>query len=177
MCIVSDGRAKINARTLSVLAAMGVYQDGVAKNTVAGKPVTAHIYEYTTQLSINPDLQVRTAQDGVVPVQVLFCLKEKKYRLSPPLHCLADDMIATAQRRSTVTGKSTCPAVPFLKAHMTCGRWFFNAFAPILQPNVCVLLDVGTQPGPTSIYKLWKTCVSPEVDIDRSPDETGTGST
>jgi len=49
VCIVSDGRAKINARTLSVLAAMGVYQDGVAKNEVAGKPVTAHIYEYTTQ--------------------------------------------------------------------------------------------------------------------------------
>lgn len=49
VCIVSDGRAKINARTLSVLAAMGVYQDGVAKNVVAGKPVTAHIYEYTTQ--------------------------------------------------------------------------------------------------------------------------------
>jgi chitin synthase len=36
-------------------------------------------------------------------------------------------------------------------------RWFFNAFGPILQPNVCVLLDVGTQPGPSSIYKLWKT--------------------
>lgn len=49
VCIVSDGRAKINSRTLSVLAAMGVYQDGVAKNVVAGKPVTAHIYEYTTQ--------------------------------------------------------------------------------------------------------------------------------
>lgn len=47
VCIVSDGRAKINSRTLSVLAAMGVYQDGVAKNVVAGKPVTAHIYEVT----------------------------------------------------------------------------------------------------------------------------------
>ena len=35
-------------------------------------------------------------------------------------------------------------------------RWFFNAFGPILQPNVCVLLDVGTMPGPGSIYHLWK---------------------
>ena len=26
-------------------------------------------------------------------------------------------------------------------------RWFFNAFGPVLNPNVCVLLDVGTQPG------------------------------
>jgi len=26
----------------------------------------------------------------------------------------------------------------------------------MLQPNVCVLLDVGTMPGPGSIYHLWK---------------------
>ena len=31
VCIVSDGRQKINSRTLSVIAAMGAYQDGVAK--------------------------------------------------------------------------------------------------------------------------------------------------
>ncbi len=31
VCIVSDGRAKINSRTLSVIATMGAYQDGVAK--------------------------------------------------------------------------------------------------------------------------------------------------
>jgi chitin synthase len=36
-------------------------------------------------------------------------------------------------------------------------RWFFNAFGPILQPIVCVLLDVGTMPGPGSIYHLWKS--------------------
>ncbi|KAH9165904.1 chitin synthase-domain-containing protein [Lactarius sanguifluus] len=34
--------------------------------------------------------------------------------------------------------------------------WFFNAFDPILQPNVCVLLDVGTRPDSSSIYHLWK---------------------
>ena len=31
VCIVSDGRSKVNARTLSTIAAMGIYQDGVAK--------------------------------------------------------------------------------------------------------------------------------------------------
>ena len=31
VCIVSDGRQKINSRTLSVLATMGVYQEGIAK--------------------------------------------------------------------------------------------------------------------------------------------------
>ena len=31
VCIVSDGRQKINSRTLSVIATMGAYQDGIAK--------------------------------------------------------------------------------------------------------------------------------------------------
>jgi chitin synthase len=45
VCVVSDGRAKINPRTRAVLAAMGVYQDGIAKQYVNKKEVTAHIYE------------------------------------------------------------------------------------------------------------------------------------
>lgn len=45
VCVVSDGRAKINPRTRAVLAAMGVYQDGIAKQQVNGNDVTAHIYE------------------------------------------------------------------------------------------------------------------------------------
>lgn len=45
VCVISDGRAKINPRTRGVLAAMGVYQDGIAKQQVNGKDVTAHIYE------------------------------------------------------------------------------------------------------------------------------------
>nr|VWO98184.1 Uncharacterized protein [Ganoderma boninense] len=120
VCIVSDGRQKINSRTLSVIAAMGAYQDGVAKNVVNGKPVAAHIYEYTTQISVTPSMKLEGAERGIVPVQILFCLKEKNQKK--------------------------------INSH----RWFFNAFGPILQPNVCVLLDVGTMPGPTSIYHLWK---------------------
>ena len=43
-------------------------------------------------------------------------------------------------------------------------RWFFNAFGPILEPKVCVLLDVGTKPGPGSIYHLWKAFdINPNV--------------
>ena len=45
VCIVSDGRAKINPRTRAVLAGLGVYQDGIAKQQVNAKEVTAHIYE------------------------------------------------------------------------------------------------------------------------------------
>ena len=45
VCVVSDGRGKINPRTRSVLAGMGCYQEGIAKSSVNNKPVTAHIYE------------------------------------------------------------------------------------------------------------------------------------
>ncbi|KAF9584922.1 Chitin synthase, class 1 [Lunasporangiospora selenospora] len=120
VCIVSDGRSKINPKTLNVLAAMGVYQDGIAKNIVNDKPVTAHIYEYTTQVSIDPEMGRSGHDKGYVPVQILFCLKEKNAKK--------------------------------LNSH----RWFFNAFGQVLRPNVCVLLDVGTRPGATSIYHLWK---------------------
>ncbi|KAF9269343.1 glycosyltransferase family 2 protein [Marasmius fiardii PR-910] len=120
VCIVSDGRQKINSRTLSVIAAMGAYQDGVAKNLVNGKPVTAHIYEFTSQISVTPSLKIEGPEKGHMPVQIIFCLKEKNQKK--------------------------------INSH----RWFFNAFGPILNPNVCVLLDVGTMPGPTSIYHLWK---------------------
>lgn len=65
-------------------------------------------------------MKIEGAERGLVPVQIIFCLKEKNQKK--------------------------------INSH----RWFFNAFGPILQPNVCVLLDVGTMPGPTSIYHLWK---------------------
>jgi hypothetical protein len=41
VCIVADGRLKINPRTRSVIAALGAYQDGPAKNVVNGKPVVS----------------------------------------------------------------------------------------------------------------------------------------
>jgi len=41
-------------------------------------------------------------------------------------------------------------------ANTACPQWFFNAFGPILQPNICILLDVGTRPEAKSIYHLWK---------------------
>ncbi|OCL11207.1 glycosyltransferase family 2 protein [Glonium stellatum] len=80
VCVVSDGRAKINPRTRAVLAAMGVYQDGIAKQTVNGKDVTAHIYEYTTQMQLEIKKGVVNVKKGNTPVQMLFCLKEKNQK-------------------------------------------------------------------------------------------------
>jgi chitin synthase len=80
VCVVSDGRAKINPRTRAVLAAIGVYQDGIAKQQVNGEDVTAHIYEYTTQMAIEIKKGVVQVKKGNVPVQMLFCLKEKNQK-------------------------------------------------------------------------------------------------
>ena len=120
VCIVSDGRRKVHPRTLDALAAMGIYQDGIAKNLVNQREVTAHVYEYTTQVSLDSDLKFKGAEKGIVPCQMIFCLKEKNAKK--------------------------------LNSH----RWFFNAFGKALSPNVCILLDVGTKPGPKSLYHLWK---------------------
>lgn len=80
VCIISDGRGKVHPRTLNALAAMGVYQDGIAKNIVNQKEVTAHVYEYTTQVSLDADLKFKGAEKGIVPCQMIFCLKEKNQK-------------------------------------------------------------------------------------------------
>lgn len=74
VCIVSDGRSKVNKRTLQVLSLMGCYQEGVAKDEVGGKDVTAHIFEYTTSVIVTDTGEV---SQGACPVQVIFCLKEQ----------------------------------------------------------------------------------------------------
>ncbi len=81
VCVVSDGRAKINERTKAVLAGLGVYQDGIAKQQVNGKDVTAHVYEYTTQVGLElKGTQVHLKPRTNTPIQMLFCLKEKNQK-------------------------------------------------------------------------------------------------
>jgi len=130
VCIVSDGRKKINAKVLDSLEIMGVYQKDVMKNQVNGKDVTAHIFEYTVQTCFDENMNLCGPDKGYTPVQVIFCLKEKNAKK--------------------------------INSH----RWFFNAFGRILNPEVCVLIDVGTKPTHDSIYHLWKA-------FDSDPDIGG----
>ncbi|KAF7627005.1 hypothetical protein AFLA_012947 [Aspergillus flavus NRRL3357] len=94
--------------------------EGIAKNIVNQKQVNAHVYEYTTQVSLDSDLKFKGAEKGIMPCQVIFCLKEHN------------------------------------KKKLNSHRWFFNAFGRALQPNICILLDVGTKPSSTALYHLWK---------------------
>ncbi|KAJ7703253.1 glycosyltransferase family 2 protein [Mycena rosella] len=131
VCIVADGRRKVHPRVLDCLTLLGVYQPGGPMlNSINKQDVTAHLFEYTTSFAIDSNLKFKYPDKGIVPTQIIFCMKEKNQKK--------------------------------INSH----RWFFNAFAPLLQasfapifhspPNVCVLLDVGTRPGPTAIYRLWK---------------------
>ncbi|KHN96678.1 chitin synthase 1 [Metarhizium album ARSEF 1941] len=81
VCLVFDGIEKADKNTLDVLATVGVYQDGVIKKDVDGKETVAHVFEYTSQLSVTPSQQlIRPTGDSpqnLPPVQFIFCLKQK----------------------------------------------------------------------------------------------------
>ncbi|MCJ1305405.1 Chitin synthase, class 2 [Hypocenomyce scalaris] len=124
VCLVFDGIDPCDKDTLDVLATIGVYQDAVMKRDLDGKETAAHIFEYTTQLSVTASQQlIRPHDDGpttLPPVQMIFCLKQKNSKK--------------------------------INSH----RWLFNAFGRILNPEVCILLDAGTKPGPKSLLALWE---------------------
>ncbi|KAG9238120.1 putative chitin synthase G [Amylocarpus encephaloides] len=124
VCLVFDGIDPCDKSTLDILATIGIYQDGVMKKDVDGKETVAHIFEYTTQLSVTANQQlIRPTDDSAStfpPVQMMFCLKQKNTKK--------------------------------INSH----RWLFNAFGRLLNPEVCILLDAGTKPGPKSLLSLWE---------------------
>jgi chitin synthase len=81
VCLVFDGLENTDKNVLDVLATIGIYQDGVMKKSVNDKPTVAHIFEYTSQLSVTPGQQlIRPMDDGpstLPPVQFIFCLKQQ----------------------------------------------------------------------------------------------------
>ncbi|KAJ2992566.1 hypothetical protein NUW58_g2121 [Xylaria curta] len=126
VCLIFDGIEKADKIVLDVLATIGVYQDGVVKKDVDGKETVAHVFEFTSQLSITPNQQlIRPSADpedpkNLPPVQMIFCLKQKNSKK--------------------------------INSH----RWLFTAFGRILNPEVLILIDAGTKPGPRSLLALWE---------------------
>jgi len=81
VCLVFDGIDPCDKGTLDLLATIGIYQDGVMKKDIDGVETVAHIFEYTTQLSVTPNQQLIRPHDDsastLPPVQMMFCLKQK----------------------------------------------------------------------------------------------------
>ena len=83
VCIVSDGRLKINEKSLALISSLGCYQDGFAKDEINGKKVGMHVYEHTTMMNITDvtenGIELKCNQ-STVPIQLLFALKEKNQK-------------------------------------------------------------------------------------------------
>lgn len=126
VCIISDGRTKIHPRTLALLQVMGLYQE----------PLT------TTR-----------AKEG----------EENKEENNEKVkaHLFEATTVVTVDHRGNIEPSPVPIQVLFClkeenEKKINSHRWAFNAFCPVLEPNVCVLLDVGTKPTDESIYALWK---------------------
>lgn len=133
VCLIFDGIDKVDKNVFDVLATVGIYQDGVVKKDVDGKETVAHIFEYTSQISVTPDQQlIRPSRGGdssrnLAPVQLMFCLKQKNSKK--------------------------------INSH----RWLFNAFGRLLNPEVAILIDAGTKPGRRSLLALWEAFYNDKV--------------
>jgi len=62
--------------------------------------------------------------------------------------------------KTVSTGAVPCQIIFCLKEKnqkkVNSHRWALQAFGRIVDPKLCVFLDISTEPGPTSIYHLWK---------------------
>ncbi|KAJ3322669.1 Chitin synthase, class 1 [Boothiomyces sp. JEL0866] len=122
ICLVADGRTKINSKTLAVIGLLGIYQEGLIKTKIDDRDVSAHLFEYTTNVSLDMNYNIKKGNTSNSPIQ-----NAKK-----------------------------------INSH----RWFFNAFGAMLNPKVCILIDVGTKPTEKSFYYLWR-------EFDAHPNVAG----
>ncbi|KAF8655299.1 hypothetical protein AX16_003197 [Volvariella volvacea WC 439] len=84
VALIIDGLEAMDKSVLDLLATVGVYQDGVMKKQIDGKDTVAHIFEYTTQLSVDaiPQLVLPQGDDtnNLVPVQIILVVKAKNQK-------------------------------------------------------------------------------------------------
>jgi hypothetical protein len=109
VCIVSDSCEKIDSRTLSVVAAIGAYQEGIATDVVYGKPSVAHLYEFTTQSAYGRYLFSQLSYVPLVSVS-----PSNKIKCSEKGYCSCADAKRRKTRRSILTTGSLTHLVPFL---------------------------------------------------------------
>ena len=130
VCVMLDGREKANKTTLQYAEAHGFFDHDLVNETVKMRKVTEEEKKKGKQpFDVRMHLFEYTAQ-----------LKEDENfeQRFPPLQII----FALKEFNG---GK--------LDSHL----WFFNAFADQLNPKYTFLLDVGTQPRPRAIWKLYRS--------------------
>ena len=74
--IVADGRKKVHPKVLDMLEILGVFVPKLARTTIDQRAVSAHIFEFTTQVCISEGYEILNHADGIVPMQILYLMKE-----------------------------------------------------------------------------------------------------
>ncbi|KAF2639665.1 hypothetical protein P280DRAFT_428938 [Massarina eburnea CBS 473.64] len=124
--ITIDGLAAADPGALDLLAAIGVYRHGVLKPELHGKKVRAHMFEYTTQLTITECLDLQGPEKSIIPsltsapVQFILLVKND--------NC----------------GK------------LNSYRWLYDSVSRITNPEVVVHLDTGTKIEPPAVLRIWE---------------------
>ncbi|KAJ5713817.1 uncharacterized protein N7483_010998 [Penicillium malachiteum] len=79
--VVMDGIDPSDSGTLDTLATIGVFQEDIMKKAVNGKETVAHIFEYTTQLSVTENQELVQPQNddpmSFPPIQMILCIKQR----------------------------------------------------------------------------------------------------
>ena len=68
ICIVSDGRAVVNRKTLAVLGLLGAYQEGLLATQIESRKVDAHLFEYTSHVNLDSEYKMKPPADEIPPV-------------------------------------------------------------------------------------------------------------
>ena len=154
LTLIADGLQSMDTSVMDILATMGVYQDGVLKKAVDGKPTVAHIFE-VSGLHLSQNRGFMSVEHSVHDATVDRC--------NAPTCAAASGQPGQpgSSHAQTMRGISFTHQVPVqmifvLKQanskKINSHRWLFNALGRQLRPEICVLLDAGTKPGRKAIY-------------------------
>jgi chitin synthase len=124
--IVSDGRQKINPRVLTVLNVMGCYAGGLMRTSVDNKAVKAHLFEFTTQVGVDRQGLTLVHRRGNNHIK----------------HIVPTQIIFVLKEKNAKK----------INSH----KWFFEAICETINPEVTMLLDVGTKPETESLWHLYR---------------------
>jgi hypothetical protein len=135
---------------------MGCYQEGIAKDSVGGKDVTAHIFEFVCYFPCCYRDLTDVCLSGILQMSLSPTQVKSQRALVRFRSCFASRS-RTRKSWIAIAGSSTLLVLfsdPMVRTHymrppvMVLIRSFIFL--------VCILLDVGTKPTGTSIYELWK---------------------
>ncbi|KAH7136894.1 chitin synthase-domain-containing protein [Dactylonectria estremocensis] len=128
VCIIFDGLAATDPGALDILAAIGLFRHDLLRKSINGKPVSTHVFEYSSQLSITEHLEIGGPERSSIPG--------------------LDGLPAAPVQFILVLKNENC-------GKLNSYRWLYNSVSRILNPEVVVHLDTGTKIEPDAVLKVW----------------------